>query len=454
MNKGCKLSNLNHISVDLPSGGEVIVLDTGAIIDAEAEAMLQALHSRSTGGLKRHLEILAEKGPENFMKNFYVGYGHKSIGDCGSTTVFVEGVSMLVAKAIQDNPLYSGQEASTRYVDFSNQLFINPSKISEIDRLLELQRDFYLNSQKPTREILKKLHPRQNEEANKLYEKAINARAFDITRSLLPAGAATNLAWHTNLRQAADKMLFLRHHPLEEVREVANGIEEALKVKYPNSFGHKKYFATESYQELIAESYYYHDPESPEKVIVDLSKINRKGIEEYRELFEKRPEKTDLPKYLGQIGSVDIQFKLDFGSFRDIQRHRAINQRMPLLTTQLGFNDWYTTNFHERVLERLPEHLSKINETIDRLDISPEQAQYYIPMGYNASNKFTGDLPGTIYMVELRANSAVHPTLQKVAYSIADHLSSQLNIPIYTGTEPGRFDIKRGKQDIVLKNDP
>src|ERR1035437_2677291 len=89
------IENLKHSQVAITDGGKVIVLDTGSVINPEAEAMLQALHSRSTGGLESHLKILADKGPNNFMKNFYVGYGHKSIGDCGSATLFIEGVSML-----------------------------------------------------------------------------------------------------------------------------------------------------------------------------------------------------------------------------------------------------------------------------------------------------------------------------------------------------------------------
>src|SRR3989338_5617161 len=88
--------SLKHVTRELPGGGKVLVLNTGAIIGPEAEAMLQALHSRSVGGIAEHLEKLAEKGPEKFMSQFYVGYGHKSIGDCGSVTVFIEGVSMLV----------------------------------------------------------------------------------------------------------------------------------------------------------------------------------------------------------------------------------------------------------------------------------------------------------------------------------------------------------------------
>ena len=97
-----KISELNHFTCDIIGGGEVIVLDTGSTLTSESVAMLQALHSRSVGGLRSHLQTLEARGADNFMKNFYVGYGHKSIGDCGTATIFIEGVSLLVAKAIQD----------------------------------------------------------------------------------------------------------------------------------------------------------------------------------------------------------------------------------------------------------------------------------------------------------------------------------------------------------------
>ncbi len=81
--------------------------------------MLQALYSRSPKSVHEHLAKVRKDGSGNFMSQFYVGYGHKSIGDCGTTSIFIEGLSMLAAKAIQQWPLYSGQEASTRYMDFS-----------------------------------------------------------------------------------------------------------------------------------------------------------------------------------------------------------------------------------------------------------------------------------------------------------------------------------------------
>src|SRR3989339_762322 len=168
------IKNLKHSQIKIKGGGKVIVLDTGSVIGPEAGAMLQALHSRSVGGLEDHLKILAEKGPENFMKNFYVGYGHKSIGDCGSLTLFIEGVSMLAAKAIQDWALYSGQESSTRYVDFSKQIFIDPVATKESKEILENWRQFYLDSRQKVEGHLKKQFPIQAGEEEKIYNKAIS----------------------------------------------------------------------------------------------------------------------------------------------------------------------------------------------------------------------------------------------------------------------------------------
>jgi thymidylate synthase ThyX len=445
------LSDLKHTEVQLPSGGEIFVLDTGAVIDAEADAMLQALHSRSTGGLRSHLEILERRGPDLFMGNFYVGYGHKSIGDCGTTTVFIEGVSMLAAKAIQDFQLYNGQEASTRYIDFSQQRMLDPSRSNLGSEVLEKQREFYLAAQDPVRAALMLKYPQKAGEKDAVYKKAIKARGFDITRSLLPAGVTTNLAWHTNLRQAADRMLWLRHHPLAEVREIAEGLEVALKSHHPNSFGHKRYQDSEDYQDLIAKGYYYHDSDSPIGPVMDFSKIDMVIIDAVQELLQGRPIKTELPSYLAHAGTVEAKFRLDYGSFRDIQRHRAIVQRMPLLTSELGFNSWYTDNLPENTSNLLVDHLAEIDQKVNSLDVSREEAQYYLPMGYDTANKFTGNIPATVYMVELRDSRFVHPTLQRVAHEIGDKMVAYLRIPLHVDATPNRFDVKRGEQDIVLR---
>ena len=443
------INELNHVKIKTKNGAQVFVLDKGETIDSESEAMLQALHSRSTGGFENHLKILAEKGADNFMSKFYVGYGHKSIGDCGSTTLFIEGVSMLAAKAIQDSKLYSGQEASTRYVDFSKQKFINPLNSEEGNDILEEQRSFYLEIMEPIKEHLKILFPIKDEENEKIYNKAIAAKAFDIARGYLPSGASTNLAWHSNLRQISDRLLFLRHHKLKEIREVAIAIEEAVNKKFPNSFSKKRYEKTEEYQDLISDHYYYHNPNAKD-FEYDLSKFNFNELKKYQDLLTKRPPKTELPQILNNLGEMEFQFKIDFGSFRDVQRHRAVNQRMPLITTELGFNEFYFESLPEDLKLKAKEHIETIKTKIDALDISKEEIQYYIPMGFNISNYITGSLPAITYLVEIRATRFVHPTLRKIAIKMSEILANN-GITLNIDKEPDRFDIKRGEHDIEIK---
>ena len=446
------LANLVHQSSPIQGGGEVIVLNIGATIDAESSAMLQALHSRSTGGLRGHLDILAKRGSENFMKNFYVGYGHKSIGDCGNAILFIEGVSMLAAKAIQDWPLYSGQEASTRYVDFQTQPFHDPSATPGGAAILEEWRAFYVRSMEPTVEHLKAAYPLGEGEDAKIYEKAIRARAFDVLRGFLPAGATTNLAWSTNLRQAADKLMMLRHHPLNEVRNIADAIESALQKAFPNSFGHKQYETTEEYNRyLMQHDYYYHDTACPDFSVTDNS-VRSELLP--RESLERRPAKTELPRHLLEAGTVQFEFLLDFGSFRDLQRHRAVTQRMPLLTTELGFEPWYFSELPETVTADARATLAKQETAIATLSVTIEERQYYIAMGYRTSNRLTGGLPALAYLVELRATRFVHPTLRKRAKEMADALTSLFakdGLVLHLDAEIDRFDIKRGEHDIILK---
>jgi len=448
------LHSIKHVQKNLPNGALVLVLQTGAIITPESEAMLQALHSRSIGGIKKHLEVLALKGPEKFMSTFYVGYGHKSIGDCGTCTIFIEGVSMLVAKALQDWPLYSGQEASTRYIDFAHQPFIDPAQTAESNKILEIWRTFYMKGLEVLNSKLPERFPKQEEEDEKIYSKAIMARAFDIMRSFLPSGASTNLAWHTNFRQAADHLIRLRHHPLIEVRNVAEKIEEALHEAFPSSFGHKRYDATENFNaEWMKENYYFTKKDSIDFALTQ-NNVDANMLGEYTHTLQTRPSKTEIPKEIKECGEVQFEFLLDFGSFRDIQRHRAITQRMPLVTTNHGFESWYLNELPEDIRNEAKTLLETQRVATEKLGLSHFDTQYYIPMGYKLPNRITGTIPNLVYLSELRATRFVHPTLRKRAIQIAQVLTDTFKpqgLVMHLDKDPDRFDVKRGEHDITIK---
>ncbi len=448
-----------HVIEDLKQdGGFVLVLNNEAKIDAQAEAMLQALHSRSTGGIHHHLKILKEKGAENFMEQFYVGYGHKSIGDCGSATVFVEGVSMLAAKAIQDWRLYSGQEASTRYIDFSEQIFLNPNKTKKGEKILENWREFYLKAQKPLQKYLKEKHPRQKNEKETIYEKAIIARAFDITRAWLPAGATTNVAWRMNFRQFADELMLLRHHPLAEVRDIAEQTEKALEQIYASSFGHERFPKTEKYNEFLMQKKYY--LESTKNVsrkndfAMLFNKVDKDLLKTYKTVLKQRPMKTELPNAIAECGVVGYEFLLDFGSFRDLQRHRAVAQRMPLLSLKFGFNEWYLTEMPKDLQKEARHFLQRQIKLIKGLKVDKFERQYYIPMGYQVPCRIIGDLKALTYLVELRSTRFVHPTLVRQMLKMIKSLKkifTKDGLVLHIDETPGKFDVGRGEQDIIIK---
>lgn len=448
------LDGIHHIEKKTPEGGTVLVLNTESAIDPEAQAMLAALHSRSIGGIRSHLTVLAEKGAENFMSKFYVGYGHKSIGDLGSISVFIEGVSMLAAKAIQDLRLYNGQEASTRYIDFAKQPFIDPLGTHASHKALEDLRAFYLHGLEVLPPFLKEKYPMQPGEAQGVYDKAILARAFDIMRSFLPAGASTNLAWHGPLRVFGDRLATLRHHPLLEVRHIADALESALIEAHPNSFSAKRYAETETYLEAAVPALTYYRKFNEEVCKLTRDSLDRTYLYEYRDLLASRPPKTELPKFLDDAGEMQFEYLLDFGSFRDIQRHRAVTQRMPLLTTAYGFEEWYLEEMSTSLRDESRAFLHTYTSTLDSLYRDPLLLQYYLPMGYRTANRITGTLPALTYLVELRSGSTVHPTLRVLAQKMGRIMEEALHdtgLKLHLDLSENRFDVKRGTHDIVIK---
>ncbi|MFC1732264.1 hypothetical protein ACFL6I_18325 [candidate division KSB1 bacterium] len=266
------------------------------------------------------------------------------------------------------------------------------------------------------------------------------------------------MAWHSNLRQIADKLTYLRHHPLEEVRMVAEAIEDALCEALPSSFSRKRYPETEVYvSKFMTSGYLFTDKSCPDFMLYH-DGVNLAQLREYADELSQRPNReTELPWYIDECGYVQFKFLLDFGSFRDIQRHRAVTQRMPLVTMHHGFEPWYIEQMPERLSLKVMSSLETLRCEVESLglDISVEEMQYFTPMGYRLPNRLTGGLKALVYLAERRARKDVHPTLQirahQMAYELNDRFGS-FGLTVHTDNDQGRFDISRGHQDIVRKD--
>lgn len=226
---------------------------------------------------------------------------------------------------------------------------------------------FYSTVINEMRDVLHTRHPRLEGQSVATHNKAIDARAFDIARGFLPAGMTTFVSWHTNLRQAHDHLKRLRHHPLKEVSDIANDVLDALKKRYSASFLHKSYAVEEEYLEACSELTYsdhvrtYSDLTDEFKFQSNL-RFGKPSLflsaeeglpQSVLKLLQTRPPKAELSPRFRELGDITFQFPLDFGSYRDLQRHRSAVQPMPILSTRHGFDPWYVSLLYGGVFENL-----------------------------------------------------------------------------------------------------
>lgn len=463
--------------------------------------MIQALYSRSPASVTEHLKKVKETGSSKFMSSFYLGYGHGSIGDCGFITIYFEGISMLAAKALEDNPLFNGQECSSRYIDFSTQPFHNPysksSKEHDIaEELFNDIRSFYVTSLPIVKNNLRQRFEKPEGENDVRYEKTISARAFDILRGFLPSGATTNVAWTTSLRKADEFLIHLMHHPLVEVQRMACEAYKSLYETYPSSF-REDYFEASKVNSADLFNMLFHIEgieifEAKKETKNFYSFLEHGGaISEYKqgsitsnaalllakfkELkgdtfpseysmflesgFYEEVDKIPLPRHdMLSRQIVSIKDTLDFGSYRDIQRHRNGYCSNEILTLSFGFHDWYMDNLssHKDCLlkaraQKLLTKISRLNEgELGRFSLL---AQYIVPMGYKVPVLLEYSIDQCRYVAKLRSGKTVHATLRPLAQKMGNFLNDTFGMNVIFDNDEADWTLKRGDQDIVAKQE-
>jgi thymidylate synthase ThyX len=470
---------------------KITLLPESLVGDPEVVAMIQAFYSRSAKPIMERLTELGESIPKikKALESFYIGYGHDSIADCGNIAVFFEGVSFLFAKAIQDNPLYNGQETSTRFITFTGESLIAPDyKKESINTIAnQIQHNwmtFYEKKLPVVIELLGKQYPLEffPDQDQTTWEKAIKARAFDIMRAFLPAGTTTQLSFYGSLRNVRDALSIMLYHPLHEVRYGAHKALEALRERYLSSFSKDKYSLLAS--NFIAEhstTLFYNNPTlvnclggldeiantDDRNTAREWLAISSKTASVYgyfekipkvvRDFLQHRPKEVKVPYILGRYGTIDLKCVLDFGSYRDLQRHRNCKQLMPVLTFVLGMHNWYLDRLKELDVSLYDNALTliKTNRTLlygIQTEENIYELQYLMPLGARVPVEIKMGLDEAFYIAELRSTKYVHPTLRPVAQELGNALLFELPyINIYLDESEDAFNVKRGRQDITNK---
>src|SRR6266446_4054292 len=100
-------------------------------VPPEIQAYALAKYSRSSQGMLESIQELSAQKAEQFLDTFYFQYGHRSIADLAHLVFGLEQISILAAVAVVDEPVWDGQERSTRYQPFRKTGWHLPPEISD-----------------------------------------------------------------------------------------------------------------------------------------------------------------------------------------------------------------------------------------------------------------------------------------------------------------------------------
>ncbi len=427
----------------------------------EVVAVAFAKTSRSPEQLDKIAKELDEDKSRQFHEKWVVGYGHSSIAEHAVLSIAIENVSILATKVLEDNRLASYTEKSTRYQVFDKTRYYKPKKImdSEVGKLYEETSDFIMDTYTglfPTMiEFMKKKYPKKEDEPDNVYEVRIKNKALDNLRYLLPVSILTNLGVTINARQLEHATCKLLTHPLDEMNEIGQEIKEAALKVTPTLLKHVapieyqkradselKEFSNELRFNKVENKegavLVHYDKDAENRIIAGL--IYRHSEYSYEQVYEKVKEMTDDEKEMiliaalkdrGKFDAVLREFEnayytfdvlIDYGAFRDIQRHRIctqINQdftvlhgySMPPEILEAGVDKQFVL-----CMEKARDVYRKIHKKF------LYEAQYIIPMAYRKRVLFTWNLRELHHFISLRSRPQGHWSYRRLAGQIHELL--------------------------------
>ena len=475
----------------------------------EVWALMQARYSRSRGGLRESFLKLLKEDPENFnklseeisktkggihtkhatekaiqfMEKWVLGYGHSSIAEGAVIGLCLEGVSILATKVIEDNRLCSFIEKSTRYVSFDNKSFYidedlkNSEYYKEIKELIDFLFQTYCDLHEPVLEYVKKAAPRDKKTPLPAWERACAARRFDAIRYLLPTCTKTSLGWTVNARQLSHAISKLLSHPLKEMNQVGEMAKEEAKKVLPSllKFADKKDYFMKTQQEmtklsekieienakskpvtlvkypedgddtLIAAILYRYKNQSFNKIIEKVKSMPQKEKEKIFDSYLENMEDFNYPMRELEHISFSFDVVMDYGAFRDLQRHRICTQTNQILTTDLGY-DIPEDITHAGVEDKYRQAMEKAKEIYEKIRGKyPLQAQYILPLGFRKRFLVTMNLREIHHFIKIRTTPLAHASYRMIAYNFYKimkkkyPLLSKYIVCNYTEEELGRL---------------
>lgn len=293
--------------------------------------------------------------------------------------------------------------------------------------------------------------------ATSAYKAALRANVCDILRYLLPTATLTNVGVYGNGRFYEYLLRRLYSHPVAEMQQLAAALHRELDTEIPAFVRRAKrdaYFAyaRHAFKEKIAalipasdsthffgvESM-FSDADAETSVLgailfsagnASLVACRQKALglnaEEKKRVLDAyvgtRTSRRDKPGRALENAFFEFDVLCDYGSFRDLHRHRMMTQERQYFSPDLGFGfpgEIVHTEFEApmvRALEKSAEDFAEIAQAF------PLEAQYVLPLGYKIRFRMKMNLRQAMHFCELRSAKQGHASYRDIAQQIAKHI--------------------------------
>jgi thymidylate synthase ThyX len=402
-------------------------------------------------------DMVAIRHAEEFYERVLVGYGDDSVAELAGAHVAVERTSTLAAKALEDSRIgISPLEKSTRYVRFDRpgpdgrHLFYRGPELTHpgyepaADALFAV----YSSMVEPVTEAIRARYPIESGETDRAWKSATRAKALDLLRGLLPAGALTNLGLFGNGRAFEYLITKLAAHDLPECRRLATDLHQELALVIPafvkraldDRFGgpaaQRMARVREATAAIAQHGAVEHlagpsvkllefDPDAERKVVAAaLFPHSGLSLEEQKAdpdqvldvlLGDRANRRQRAPRAL-EHAQYTFEIVANFGAYRDLHRHRMLTQDRQLLGTSLGYDlppGLADLGMADRFRAAV-EGAAAVHPSLER-DGGPALAQYIVPLAFRVRWYFRANLREVYHLCELRTTPQGHPDYRWVA---------------------------------------
>ncbi len=422
-----------------------------------------------------------ERRAEQLYERVFVDYGDDSVAQLGAAHLACEQASAILTKFLERGRLAAYLEQSTRYIYFDEKLqsadgdaryrYQIPPEIADgplneryqqaMDSLFEC----YSLVVHSLNDYFFARFPRKRNQSPTAYRRAIRARACDTARGLLPASTLSNVGIFATGQAYEAMLLRMNASPLAEAREysqmmlgelrkVIGGFLSRVDVE-DRGIAWSDYFSSVAKEmdafigedEIDSERKSDFDIKRDEVRLIDWDrgaeiKVVAAALYPYSSLSEKSllervremsiEERTQvIATYIGQRnnrrhkpgrGMERIYYRFDilsdFGSFRDLQRHRMMTIDWQKLTPRYGYA---TPPEIGDVAGDVAS--SRWRETMDEMAVLYEDvlaahgadvAQYVVPFGYRIRYNIQMNARQAFHLLELRTGESGHTDYRRI----------------------------------------